>query len=194
MKMNRISRKTIKKEISTELEKVLKKFIDDTKNNNVLEANKTARRILNVWYEMAERTSGPPSLKWFKTSFTGFLIKGPIEAYSLCPHHMLPIRMKILVGIVPKGYTLGISKITRLVLWASKGFFIQEEITKIIADKLWEKDKLEGLIIGVIGEHSCEKIRGVKSKNDTVTIEIRGRVDKKSIFIFNRRLQNAANC
>lgn len=156
------------------------------------ELKETSQRIARVWLEMTESTNqSPPSLKWFKTESVGFLIKGPVEFYSLCPHHLLPMIFKVLVGFVPNGYTIGVSKITRTTIWACKRLALQEDITKIIADTLWnvqEHYKPYGLIVGVIGDHFCEKVRGVTHPSPTITVEIRGSLNEDMITLFQKHL------
>ncbi|MEO0264848.1 MAG: GTP cyclohydrolase I [candidate division WOR-3 bacterium] len=153
----------------------------------------SAARIAKVWIEMTEGIrQSVPELKWFRTGFNGFLIKGPVESYFLCPHHLLPVSMSVLVGIVPKGYTLGISKITRTVLWACKRLAIQEDILKLIADTLWNVQEIYkpiGLVVGGVADHFCEKIRGVRHKSPTAVIEIRGLVKKEFLLLFDKRLK-----
>jgi GTP cyclohydrolase I len=122
------------------------------------------------------------------------LIKGPIEYSFLCPHHLLPVFVKVYVGMVPNGYTLGISKITRTVFWACrKNFALQETITKRIADALWEegggKNKLRGIIVEIIGKHNCEEIRGIKCDSNVITIEKRGKINKRHLSIFIQFMQ-----
>ncbi len=182
--MKKISKN--QKETVEYLKKALHTIKSRFKDKSSLED--TARRVVGVWFEMSEGYNKIcPMPKWFKTSSNkGFLIKGPIKTYLLCPHHLLPINIKVFVGLHLKGYTLGISKITRVVLWASKVFALQEDVTKEIADKLWDKDKLNGLIVGIIGDHFCEKVRGVKVASNTVSIEYKGDIDNKYILIFNK--------
>lgn len=158
------------------------------------ELTETVHRIARVWIEMTEGLfKEPPNIKWFKTKSRGFLLKGPVESYALCPHHLLPVTLKILVGLVPNGYTIGISKITRVALWASKRLAIQEDITKIMAGILWEVEEIyrpSGVIVGIIGDHYCEKIRGVQHPSPTITTEIRGYIEKDFITVFQNHMGN----
>lgn len=153
--------------------------------------NDTAKRLANTWYEMsATFETPPPSLKWFPTSFEGMLIKGSISCSFLCPHHLFPVEAKVLVGIIPNGYTIGISKITRVIEWASrKGFTLQETLTKRIADTLWKNDKLKGLIVAIAGRHFCEEMRGIKKGSPVITIEERGKILRKFRFMFIQNLE-----
>jgi len=188
LRFQKMSEEVLKNYLKKALRSVKDRFDDE---NDIEE---TANRLIKVWYEMSENFNTPsPKLKWFPTKFEGILIKGPIESSFLCPHHLLPVFVKVCVGIVPNGYTLGISKITRTVFWACrKKFALQETITKTIADSLWEsggKNKFKGLIVEIIGEHNCKKIRGIKCDSNTITIEERGKINKKHRFIFMQFMQ-----
>jgi len=178
------------KEISKYLEKALKSLRENFIHQN--EIQKTAKRIARVWIEMSKGVNQkPPELKWFKSNLKGFLIKGPLISYFLCPHHLLPVDSHIIIGIVPNGYVLGLSKIGRIVNWACNRFDLQENITKLIADTLWNVSKVyrpKGVIVGIIAEHSCEKVRGVRQKSPTQTIDIRGEIKDKELLLFNDSL------
>jgi len=176
--------------ITAHLEKALIALGDNFPHKK--EIKRTAERLTSVWIEMSKSsTSSPPKLKWFPTDFRSLMIKGPIESYFLCPHHLLPVTAKTIIGMVPNGYTLGISKISRIVSWACNRFELQEDITKLIADNLWEVQecyKPKGLIVSMIGDHFCEKIRGIKQKSPTQTVEMRGNVTAEELFLFNARI------
>lgn len=153
--------------------------------NEGFSPKKTAYRIIRVWMEMSESCNKkPPQLKWFKTTAKNYLIKGPINVYFLCPHHLLPVDAKVFIGLIPNGYTLGISKITRMVHWAVRKIDLQENITKQIADHLWDDTRLKGLIVIIIGDHYCEKIRGIRSKSPAISIEFRGKIENNLLLAF----------
>jgi GTP cyclohydrolase I len=156
------------------------------------EIKETSKRIAKVWDEMTEGVyKKAPALKWFRSKSNGLIIKGPIEVSFLCIHHLLPSLVKILIGYVPNGYVIGLSKITRNVIWASRRFTLQEDLTKMVADIFWDVPDIyrpKSLIVAIVGDHFCEKIRGIKHKSITVTIEKRGDMSEKDMLIFMRNL------
>lgn len=159
---------------------------------NIEELNKTSERVANVWYEMSEGVyEEKPDLKWFESKSNSLVIKGPIEASFLCLHHLFPTSIRVMIGYIPDGYVIGLSKITRNVLWASKRFTLQEDLTKMITDIFWEVPDVyrpKGLIVAIIGDHSCEKTRGIKKKSVTTTIDKRGELNEEDILIFMENL------
>ncbi len=157
------------------------------------ELKKTSKRLAKVWNEMTEgiyKTS--PALKWYKSKSNGLIIKGPVDSSFFCIHHLLPSLIKVLIGYVPNGYVIGLSKITRNVIWASKRFTLQEDLTELIADIFWDVSILhrpKGLIVAITGDHLCEKIRGIKQKSFTFTIKKRGALSEQDISLFMKYLE-----
>lgn len=86
---------------------------------------------------------------------------GPIPFNSLCAHHVVPFIGNAWVSYVPDANIAGLSKLARTVKWASKGLWVQENLTKFIADSL--EDALKPLGVGVVlkAEHLCMATRGV---------------------------------
>lgn len=105
-----------------------------------------------------------------------------IEAFSLCPHHLLPVHYKIHVAYVPKGQVLGISKLARLAVILAQRPVIQEQLVHDISTSLM---KIAGVLgSGCIAEgvHYCMAMRGARqSQAKTVTSSLKG------IFLENSR-------
>lgn len=110
----------------------------------------------------------------FPCSYEGMVIARDIEAVSLCPHHLLPIRYVVHVGYIPSGEALGLSKLPRLVQWLSARPVLQEDLTDDIADTVERAVKAGGVIVVVKGKHACVWCRGVRSGAEFVTSAIRG--------------------
>ena len=100
---------------------------------------------------------------------------GPIslyghEAWSMCPHHLLPTKFTIDVTYIPKaGKVLGLSKLPRLVnaVIRREGPALQERMTQHICDAIAPYSN--GVHIIVKGEHLCTKMRGVKTRGEMIT-------------------------
>lgn len=92
------------------------------------------------------------------------------KAFSMCPHHLLPVEYDIDIGYIPstEGYVLGISKLSRLASVLSKRPLMQETFTKDLGEAL-EKVKPLGVMIRVTGIHFCMRMRGAKQMAATVT-------------------------
>ena len=164
--------------------------IDQTDPNIAINAlgKGTPGRITKMWVGAdPEDTSELGSGRWNKEPFISFfpndgqsdIITKEVDVVSCCSHHFLPFSTfdggKAIISYKPDKYLIGISKLQRFVNWASKRFWLQEDLTKYIGKTIQRiagtEDvyvKLEGLV------HGCEKFRGANSKNGNLTTEFKG--------------------
>jgi len=92
-----------------------------------------------------------------------------IDVDLVCPHHLLPVMLKVHVGYLPNGKILGLSKFGRVAQDMAQPT-TQEEYTenlmKIIGDNLDPK----WMMIMISGEHTCMQCRGIKNRfSKTIT-------------------------
>jgi GTP cyclohydrolase I len=110
----------------------------------------------------------------FPTKYKGMIIMEPIKVISLCSHHLLPIEYEVLFGYIPRGLTLGFSKIIKAIgLMAAKPS-LQEDFTQEVIDTFKKVLNPEGVMVVVRGRHSCMALRGEKSSNVNITSAVRG--------------------
>lgn len=108
------------------------------------------------------------------------VIVSNIEFYSLCEHHMLPMRGKVHVAYVPNGQIIGLSKIPRLVDLYTRRLQVQERFTTQIADALMTHLAPQGVMVVSQAIHFCVMMRGVeKELSHTTVATIRGIFRKK---------------
>lgn len=93
-----------------------------------------------------------------------------IRAYSMCPHHLLPVEYDVNVGYIPAedGSVLGVSKLARIVEVLAKQPILQETLTKQIGESL-ERVRPGGVMVTVSGTHYCMRMRGVKMQAGGIT-------------------------
>jgi len=107
----------------------------------------------------------------------GMVIVGDIPFYSFCEHHLVPFFGKVHVGYIPQeGRVVGLSKIARVIEAASKQPQVQERMSQMIANAIFDS-KLgpEGVGVVISAEHLCMSMRGVgKPGSKTVTCDVRG--------------------
>ena len=58
---------------------------------------------------------------------------GGINVYSLCEHHLLPMRLTVSVGYLPAGQLLGLSKFARIAHAHAHQLQLQERFTEDVA-------------------------------------------------------------
>lgn len=114
---------------------------------------------------------------------------------SLCEHHMLPFSGTAVVGYIPDGRVVGLSKIPRVVEAYARRLQVQERMTTQIAEALWDHLKPQGVGVIVKAHHSCMGLRGVKqSHGQMVTSALRGAMkdeaDTRAEFLALARASN----
>lgn len=103
------------------------------------------------------------------------VIVGPIEFTSLCAHHMLPFRGTGWVGYIPSKGVVGISKLARALKGIAHQMTLQEHITRVVADGIYEILKCKGVMVVLRADHLCMQMRGVKDEYaQTTTSAVRG--------------------
>lgn len=106
-----------------------------------------------------------------------------VDVVSCCSHHFLPFSTfdggKAIISYKPDKYVLGISKLQRFVNWASKRFWLQEDLTKYIGDTIKRIAATEDIYVKLENlTHGCEKFRGASAKNGSLTTEYKSGIFK----------------
>ncbi|HVB65087.1 MAG TPA: GTP cyclohydrolase I [Nitrolancea sp.] len=146
----------------------------------------TPGRFIKAMYDITSGYDGDPKLiKVFKGECRGGadcrrsqLIEGPIQFYSLCEHHALPIIGQAYLGYIPHERIFGLSKLTRLVRVYAKRFTVQERLGQQIADALVQLLEPHGVAVYLEAQHLCTHMRGVHNQTSTTrTTNWRGTFD-----------------
>lgn len=129
---------------------------------------KALRELISENYIKTE----PPTMKVFtyKSSKSNEMIfKGPLQAISMCPHHILPYRIEAYFAYIPNAFLIGISKPGRLLDWCAKRMIVQELLGNLFIETFDKKVAPQGSILYLRGFHSCEQIRGAKQRESATT-------------------------
>ena len=120
----------------------------------------------------------------FKSAGDNIIVIKDIEAYGLCPHHLLPVKYNVSVVYLPHGYVIGLSKVSRLSKLLAKKALLQEVYTSLIAETIIKYLKTPDVAVIVRGEHLCMRMRGVEDREVGVVVsEMRGQFrDDKSLI------------
>lgn len=152
----------------------------------------TPGRIAKMWCGAdPEDTTELGSGRWNKEPFISTfpnegqsdIITKEVDLVSNCSHHFLPFSSldggKAIISYKPNKYVLGISKLQRYVTWASRRFWLQEDLTKYIGQTIKRIADTEDVYVRLEGiVHGCEKFRGANAKNGNLTTEF-----KSGIFL-----------
>lgn len=117
----------------------------------------------------------------FTEDYSDFILLRGHNMYSLCPHHLFPVKFHASLAYVPgKGpnNVLGLSKLARLLHDCNKGPLLQEGFTKRAVEKLNTIcSNVQGAACIIEGVHGCLQMRGVRSSADFVTYHLSGVFD-----------------
>lgn len=120
-------------------------------------------------------------IKILKTAFPcdygGMVVQCGIKAFSMCPHHLLPVVYTVDVGYIPSlgGGVLGLSKLARIVTVLAKRPVMQEQFTHEITSALSSLAGVKGAAVRVCGIHYCMVMRGAsQTESTTKTSDLTG--------------------
>jgi GTP cyclohydrolase I len=132
----------------------------------------TPRRVSSFYKELLERMR--PEIKVFPSSSNEMVVLKDFVDYSLCPHHLLPVRYVFRVGYIPTGQVIGLSKIPRIIHYLMSKLPLQEDIPDLVVQELVELLRPMGCGCQVRGRHMCMEMRGVKTEGEFVTTKLTG--------------------
>ena len=172
----------------TEVFEAMKIDLDDpnTRENALLKS--TPGRVVKMWCgndseDITELGSGrwnpEPYISTFpNTNEDHSIITKEVDLVSCCSHHFLPFSTfeggKAIISYRPNKYVLGISKLQRFTNWASRRFWLQEDLTQYLGNQIKRIADTEDVYIRLEGlVHGCERFRGANSKDGSLTTEFK---------------------
>lgn len=105
----------------------------------------------------------------FVENYNDMIVLRGHEMYTLCPHHLLPVKMRVYLAYKPVGRVIGLSKLARVLQEVNQGPVLQERFTYEAVRLLCSLTGAKDAACLVQGEHGCMRIRGVKTNGDVVT-------------------------
>ena len=127
----------------------------------------TPKRVAKMYEEVFSGLNQDPK-EYFETIFSEdheeLVLVKDIPFYSVCEHHLVPFYGKAHIAYYPRnGKVTGLSKLARAVEAVSRRPQLQERITRVVADSIFEKLDPHGVMVVIEAEHMCMTMRGVKN-------------------------------
>lgn len=177
--MNEFTKMTNRAEISHSIEKILKLIEGgDDLREGLVETPSRVAKAFETWFS-GYNVDIASLFKTFKDGGENcdeMVIVRDIPVYSHCEHHMAPIIGHAVVGYVPNGRIVGLSKLSRVVDAFSRRLQVQERLTNQIADAIVEHLDPKAVCVYIDAKHMCMESRGVKQVcgSSTITKAFRG--------------------
>lgn len=186
-------------ELTGKFQGVLESLIIDTENDP--NSHDTARRLAKMYvYElMAGRYEPRPTATAFPNEgsdrFEGMLVVRA-ELISMCSHHHQPVKGTAIIGIIPTGEVIGLSKYARIAQWCARRGTLQEDLANQIAKEIMRATDTENCAVYVQATHGCMENRGVMAHSSlTQTCVVHGLFHNDSVkaeFMSHVKLQMMA--
>ncbi|MBC7500391.1 MAG: GTP cyclohydrolase I FolE [Herminiimonas sp.] len=140
----------------------------------------TPARVIKAWkhWTSGYQQDAGDLLKTFEDgaeAYSELIVVRGIPVYSHCEHHLAPFFGTAVIGYVPNGKIVGLSKLTRLVDCYAKRLQVQERLTSQVANALMSA--LEPNAVGVVirCRHLCMESRGIRTPGEeTITSAMLG--------------------
>lgn len=166
------------KEFNPDQELKIKNFVTDLftmidDDPQRLSVQRTPQRVVEAYQEIFAHTG--------ETQFQDYtlfqveeqsdeVIELNIPFYSICEHHLLPFFGTVDIAYIPdEKNIIGLSKLHRLVEWASQRPAVQENLTNLISEQLNQILKPKGVAVSITARHTCIEMRGAKKTNTLTT-------------------------
>jgi GTP cyclohydrolase I len=135
---------------------------------------KTPERYKNFLEEFLNPAK--PDITIFDSEgYDEMVVQTKIPFYSLCEHHLLPFFGYGSIAYIPNQKIVGLSKLARILDYASRRLQNQERITIQVAEFLAEAISPKGVGVVLNARHLCMEMRGVQKPGAlTTTSCVRG--------------------
>lgn len=125
----------------------------------------TPVRVADMYAEFLKGMNENASVhlsKTFNVALSDIVIEKDISFSSVCEHHLMPFFGKIAIAYIPSGRVAGLSKLARTVEVYAARLQLQEQMTRQIAEAVFNHLGAKGVFVVCEAEHTCMTCRGVK--------------------------------
>lgn len=139
----------------------------------------TPERVVKSWGELYLGYKQSPADLFARrfeqgTTYDQMITVSDIDFFSMCEHHLMPFYGQVMIGYIPNGEVVGLSKLPRLVEIYCRRLQVQERMTEEIAKAIMDYVNPKGVGVVVKGKHTCMCGRGVKKNAEMKTVALHG--------------------
>lgn len=178
MTMNEANKEKLQR-IENAVKSILNEFDIDVKSETYKDTPKRVAKMYLEIFSGLDKSREPKLTLFDNPGYRDILALKRIPFYSLCSHHLLPIFGEVSIAYIPGEKIVGLSKLPRVVRYFASRPQVQEDLTKELADYLYEKLKARGVLVLIKAKHLCMEMRGPRAHHvETVSSAIRGTFEK----------------
>jgi len=172
---------SIEKGVALILEGLKERYDLDTSDGNFTDTPKRVSKMYEELFAGIENTDEQVKAildSAFPCDYNNLILMKDVEAFSMCPHHFLPVQYNVHVAYIPakkRGRVIGLSKLARLVDILARRPVLQEQFVDDVTEGLMKIPGCVGAACIAEGKHFCMIMRGVKQSHaNTVTSSLKG--------------------
>lgn len=142
----------------------------------------TPGRVAAWWSEFLDYDPGATAtaFEYEPSGASHLVVVGGLTLWSLCEHHLLPIRLRVAIGYLPAGQVLGLSKFARIARAHAHQLQLQERFTDGVAQDVIAATGSGDVGVIAEGEHLCMSMRGVREQQAlTTSTRLAGRLSEE---------------
>lgn len=134
----------------------------------------TPARFARMWDEFINYDPGTTDTVFEGVTADQMVVVSGMPVWSMCEHHLLPMRMTVSIGIIARDKVLGLSKYARIAHKHAHRLQIQEKYVHDVADEVQELLGSQDVAVVASGVHLCMEMRGIRTHGLMTSSVMRG--------------------
>jgi GTP cyclohydrolase I len=134
----------------------------------------TPQRFARMWDEFIHYDPGTTDTVFEGVVADQMVVVSGMPVWSMCEHHLLPMRMNVSIGVIARDKVLGLSKYARIAHKHAHKLQIQERYVKEVADEIEAMLGAPDVAVVASGVHLCMEMRGIRTHGLMTSSVMRG--------------------
>lgn len=134
----------------------------------------TPARFARMWDDFINYEPGTTDTMFEGIVADQMVVVSGMTVWSMCEHHLLPMRMTVSIGVIARDHVLGLSKYARIAHKHAHKLQIKEKYVKDVADEIEQLLECADVAVVASGVHLCMEMRGIKTHGVMTSSIMRG--------------------